>query len=98
MLLKDHLTKNKRKIAKNRFLHGPNHVLADELATKLKDTQHFGLYLKFATQYNHTQLRGILGQVLENPKIDNPGKLFTYLVKQQIINPKSTNSHASKNS
>lgn len=63
-------------------LHSENHVLADELATDLRDPQHFGFYLKMAGTIPHPVLRRLKGQVLENDKVQTPGKLFAYLIKQ----------------
>lgn len=74
----------RKRIPKNKDpkLHSENHVLADELATKLRDPKHFGFYLKMAGTVPHPVLRRILGEVLENPKVTTPGKLFAYLIKQ----------------
>ncbi len=63
-------------------LHSESHLLADELCTKFNDPKHFGLYLKLATTMPHPVLRRIAGEILENPKVETPGKLFSYLVKK----------------
>lgn len=63
-------------------LHSANHVLADELSQKFNDRKHFGLYLKLAVTIPHPVLRKIAGEILENPKVETPGKLFSYLVKK----------------
>ncbi len=63
-------------------LHSPAHVLADELSHKLKDERHFALYLGMAMKHDHNVLRKILGDVLEGKNVQNPGKLFAYLVKK----------------
>ena len=63
-------------------LHSAAHVLADELANKMNDMAHFGLYLKMAVTYSPDLLRKIAGEVLENPKVQNRGKLFSYLIKK----------------
>ncbi len=63
-------------------LHSAAHVLADELATQLSDPKHFGFYLKMASTMSPAVLRGLAGQVLENPKVDNKGRLFAYLIKK----------------
>lgn len=70
------------KIEVNKYLHSPDHLLADELATKLNDHQHFGFYLKMATTQDHNVLRSILGQVLEGKNVQTPGRLFAYLIKK----------------
>ena len=71
-----------KKPDKNRYLHSPDHLLADELSTKLSDQKHFGFYLKMATLYNHDWLRKLAGEVLENKEVKTPGKLFAYLIKK----------------
>jgi hypothetical protein len=77
------LTDKKRFPAKrNPKLHSVNHVLADELATKLNDPKHFGFYLKMASTIPHSVLQRLAGQVLENPKVHHKGRLFAYLVKK----------------
>lgn len=71
-----------KKPEKNRYLHSPNHLLADELGQKLNDQKHFGFYLKMATLYDHDWLRKLSGEVLENKDVKTPGKLFAYLIKK----------------
>lgn len=72
-----------KKPEKNRYLHSPNHLLADELGAKLRDTKHFGFYLKMATLYDHDVLRKLAGEVLESKDVKTPGKLFAYLIKKR---------------
>lgn len=67
---------------KNKYLHSASHLLADELAARLRDPKHFGFYLKMAIKYDHNFLRGLAGQVLESPTVKSPGKLFAYLIKK----------------
>jgi hypothetical protein len=76
------ISRNKIYKAKNRYLHSKSHFLADELATKLDDSKHFGFYLKMATTMSPDILKKLCGQVLENKNVDNKGKLFAYLIKQ----------------
>lgn len=73
-----------RKISRQRDpkLHSAAHVLADELANQLGDRAHFGFYLKMAVTYSPEVLRRLAGEVLENPKVQNRGKLFAYLIKK----------------
>jgi len=78
----------KRQFKKDPHLHSSDHVLADELATRLKDKSHFGFYLGMAKSHNHDFLRGIAGQVLEG-KAKKPGALFAYLVKKNKEVPPS---------
>jgi hypothetical protein len=66
----------------NPHLHSPAHLLADEMCKKFNDKKHFGFYLKMAITHNHDYLRGLMGQVLENSKVETPGKLFAYLIKK----------------
>lgn len=68
---------------KNPHLHSPNHLLADELSQKFNDPKHFGFYLKLATIHDHTILRKLAGEVLENKSVTTPGKLFSYLIKKR---------------
>lgn len=63
-------------------LHSAAHVLADELADQLNDRAHFGFYLKMAVTHKPDILRKIAGEVLENPNVKTPGKLFAYLIKK----------------
>jgi len=67
---------------KNPFLHGPDHLLAEELSTRLNDRKHFGLYLKMATLHDHGLLRSLCGQVVESRDVKNPGRLFSFLIKK----------------
>ena len=77
------LTKQKKiRTQRDSKLHSINHVLADELATKLTDPSHFGFYLKMATTVPHPVLHRLAGEVLENPKVENKGRLFAYLIKK----------------
>ncbi len=73
---------NSAKPQKNRYLHSPNHLLADELSVQLNDRKHFGFYLKIAGTYDHNFLRKLLGDILENKNAKTPGRLFAYLIKQ----------------
>ena len=73
---------SQKKPGKSRYLHSPNHLLADELSVKLRDTKHFAFYLKMATLYDHNFLRKLMGEVLEAPDVKTPGKLFAYLIKK----------------
>ena len=77
---------------KNRYLHSPNHLLADELSQRLGDTRHFGFYLKMATLYDHNMLRALAGQVLEGKDVKTPGRLFAYLIKKR--NEESSNQQS----
>lgn len=72
-----------KKPTKNRYLHSPNHLLADELSIKLRDQKHFGFYLKMAELYDHDWLRKLSGEVMEGSNVKTPGKLFAYLIKKR---------------
>ncbi len=63
-------------------LHSAAHLLADELSQKMNDRAHFGLYLKMAVTHSPDLLRKIAGEILENPKVQNRGRLFSYLIKK----------------
>lgn len=67
---------------RNPHLHSAAHLLADELANQMNDKAHFGLYLKMAVTYSPDLLRKIAGEILENPKVQNKGRLFSYLIKK----------------
>lgn len=73
----------KQTVKKNKYLHSPDHLLADELSQKFNDPKHFGFYLKLATQHDHAVLRRLAGEVLENKTVTTPGKLFSYLIKKR---------------
>ncbi len=73
---------SRKRSPRSRYLHSPNHLLADELSQRLRDPKHFGFYLKMATLYDHTLLRALAGQVLESVNVQNPGKLFAFLIKK----------------
>ncbi len=77
--------KNKHLLSK-KHLHSPAHLLADELSKKFADPKHFGAYLKLALTHDHAQLRKIAGDVLENPNVTTPAKLFMFLVKKNQLN------------
>ncbi len=70
------------KPVKNRYLHSPNHLLADELSNRLSDPKHFAFYLKMATLYDHNFLRKLAGEVLESKDVHTPGRLFAFLIKK----------------
>lgn len=72
----------KRKEKNKQYLHSASHVIADEFSSKLNDRPHFALYLGMAKKHDESFLRSILGQVLESKNVQNPGKLFSYLVKK----------------
>ncbi len=82
--------KTPRKIKKDPYLHGPNHLLADELSKLLRDTKHFGFYLKMATQNDHHFLRKLAGEVMESKTVNSPGKLFAYLIKKHNLEQKKS--------
>ena len=95
--IKDVAGKYKLVRKKDPKLHSASHLLADELSQQMNDRAHFGLYLKMAVTYSPDLLRKIAGQILENPKVQNRGRLFSYLIKEhnesvkeaaQIKNPK----------
>ncbi|HTL39669.1 MAG TPA: hypothetical protein VL306_02560 [Methylomirabilota bacterium] len=66
-------------------IHSPAHALADELSQKFNDKKHFGFYLKTALTHDHSELRRIAGEVLENKSVKNPGALFAYLLKKSHV-------------
>ncbi len=72
----------KKHLETKKHLHSPAHLLADELSKKFADPKHFGAYLKLALTHDQAQLRKIAGDVLENPNVTTPAKLFMFLVKK----------------
>lgn len=74
--------KNYLKRRKEKHLHSPAHVLADELSARLNDKKHFGFYLKMSLTHDHNLLRRIAGEVLESKEAKKPGALFAYLIKK----------------
>jgi hypothetical protein len=68
---------------KSKYLHSPNHLLADELSKKFQDPKHFGFYLKMATRFDHSILRKLAAEVLEQKNVKTPAKLFAYLLKEK---------------
>lgn len=88
-LLKNIAKKKRLPQKKDPHLHSVNHVLADELATKLEDPKHFGFYLRMAGTMPHAVLRRLCGQVLDSNNVKNKGKLFAYLIKQYNQEKKS---------
>lgn len=80
--LKDMASGRKLARKRNPKLHSAAHLLADELSQQMNDTGHFGFYLKMAVTYPPDLLRKIAGEILENQKVENKGKLFAYLIKK----------------
>jgi hypothetical protein len=80
--IKDVAGKHKLARKKDPKLHSAAHLLADELSQQMNDRAHFGLYLKMAVTHPPDLLRKIAGEVLENPKVQHKGRLFSYLIKK----------------
>ncbi len=70
-----------QKIKKSPKLHSPAHLLADELRLMFNEPENFQFYLGIATRTDHKVLRRLAGEVLEK-KVENPGRLFAFKVKQ----------------
>jgi hypothetical protein len=68
---------------KNRYLHSPAHLLADELSQKFNDPKHFGFYLKMAVTFPPDYLRKLASEVLEQHNVKTPAKLFAFLIKKR---------------
>jgi hypothetical protein len=62
-------------------IHSEHHALADKLCKELGDPKHFGAFLRIAQTHNHQKILQILGQVLDNPKVQHKPSLFMYLIK-----------------
>lgn len=80
--IKDVASSHKLARKRDPKLHSAAHLLADELSQQMNDRAHFGLYLKMAVTYSPDLLRKIAGEILENPKVQNRGRLFSYLIKK----------------
>ncbi len=80
--MKDVAGRHKIVRKKDPKLHSAAHLLADELSQQMNDRAHFGLYLKMAVTYSPDLLRKIAGEILENPKVQHRGRLFSYLIKK----------------
>ncbi len=72
---------SKPKIARNKHLHSPAHLLAEELRLMFNEPGNFKFYLGIALRTDHRIVRRIAGEVMEK-KVDNPGALFAYKIKQ----------------
>lgn len=53
------------KLERNKHLHSKEHLLADDLAQKLKEPRRFAAYLGIAKRYHESDLRRLLRYVLE---------------------------------
>ncbi len=56
----------------------PNNLLAEDLASGLRDRENFGLYLSAAKTYPHLYLRQIMAEAKEK---DNPPAWFRWRIK-----------------
>ncbi|MBU1092195.1 hypothetical protein KJ836_00730 [Patescibacteria group bacterium] len=73
---------------RNYHLHSELHLLVDEARTLFKETAKkgpgsFSFYLGFFKRLGINEIRQILGEVKES-KVDNPGKLFWWKVKNKL--------------
>ncbi|MFH1088279.1 MAG: hypothetical protein V1719_00345 [Patescibacteria group bacterium] len=72
----------------NHHLHSDLHLLVDEARTLFGETAKkgpgsFGFYLGFFKRLGVTKVRQLLAEIKES-RIDNPGKLFWWKVKQEL--------------
>ena len=72
----------------NPHLHSDLHLLVDEARTLFGETAKkgpgsFSFYLGFFKRLGVKQVRQLLSEVKEN-KVDNPGKLFWWKIKQKL--------------
>ncbi len=93
MIIAMKVEKNYLKKRSEQHIHSPAHALADELANRLSDRRHFGLYLKMALTHDHNFLRRLAGEVLENKTTKKPGALFSYLIKKHAQDSKNPESN-----
>lgn len=66
---------------KEKNLHSPAHVLAEELRLKFNEPYNYRFYLGIATRNDHRVIRRIVGEIFEKP-VDNPAALFSYKIKK----------------
>lgn len=62
-----------------------NWIVAEELAEKLNDRDNIGFYYKLAQNHEHGLLYDILSWVTDYPKPGHKGKLFTWRLKNKLI-------------
>ena len=79
----------------NPHLHSDLHLLVDEARTLFGETAKkgpgsFSFYLGFFKRLGVKEIRQLLAEVKEN-KVDNPGKLFWWKIKQQLTDKPSNN-------
>jgi len=75
---------------RNPHLHSELHLLVDEARTLFgekakKGPGSFSFYLGFFKRLGAQEVRQLLAEV-EESKIDNPGKLFWWKIKQKLTN------------
>lgn len=73
---------------RNTHLHSELHLLVDEARTLFGETAtkgkgSFGFYLGFFKRLGINKVRQLLAEIKES-KIDNPGKLFWWKIKQEL--------------
>ncbi len=75
---------------RNPHLHSELHLLVDEVRTLFGETAKkgpgsFSFYLGFFKRLDVKEVRQILAEIKDS-KIDNPGKLFWWKMKQKLNN------------
>ncbi len=83
---------NLRVRERNPHLHSELHLLVDEARNLFKETAKkgpgsFSFYLGFFKRLGVQEIRQLLAEVKES-KIDNPGKLFWWKVRENLKNKK----------
>lgn len=72
----------------NRHLHGPAHLLADEIVTAFGEPKKFGMYLGVIKRVGLDNARRIFREVREAPG-DDPRKLFMWKCRKPAPVPPS---------
>lgn len=80
---------------RNPHLHSELHLLVDEARTLFGETAKkgpgsFSFYLGFFKRLGVKEIRQLLAEVKES-KVDNPGKLFWWKIKQKLTDQASRN-------
>jgi len=65
-------------IKKNKHLHSPEHVLADDLSREMRESKKFAAYLGIAKLYHESDLRGLAKYIIAKKELEpkNRGKYF----------------------
>jgi hypothetical protein len=80
---------------KEKHLHSPAHVLAEELRLKFNEPHNYKFYFGVALRTDHRVIRRIVGEVFEKP-VENPAALFAYKIKKYNEEQKAKENNSSQ--